>query len=442
MSVLQRYREVLEIDDRTFELSPAYFSSYLSYYQEHLTDHDMFNLTLSLYLLTTGLHRCICPPFDLEVCPPYHPAQRLIFRQVVQTFFKAVSPTFLCNCAEQVVAELLQERHATVKPDLLVEQVTALGPEEYHKQATRNMVLQRFVGHIASVVTSNPSHTHKPLTYQYEGLVEKPSASVLLAVSGWTSRDDNARQSWRGLLQFPGSVYHLRWEAGTFGTIARDAILKVAGMSGSAASVATGLSGSVASAAVVEGAEVAATGCSVSASVLAGGAISLGVVAAVASVIAGAGVISFHSDCKNAAATGRKLATNIKAAAFGQFPVSLIGFSLGCRVIYYCLKELAQDSSRCYIQDVILLGGAAKNDPILWNRLLSAVTGRAVNVYSRKDKVLKIAYKIAMMGKPPVGLGPVLCARMENYDASAYVKSHQDHRQYLEATLLRIGYLA
>ena len=164
-----------------------------------------------------------------------------------------------------------------------------------------------------------------------------------------------------------------------------------------------------------------------------------------ASAIVGISVClrDFTIACQNATITGKQLARHIQENAFGFLPISLIGFSLGCRVIYYCLKELSRTSNKCYIQDVILLGGAAKNDPVLWDRLLKCIVGRAINVYSSRDDTLKYFYRSYMIFKPPpIGLGPVRFTRMENFDASRYITGHQDHRKHLAETLVQIRYLS
>jgi hypothetical protein len=162
----------------------------------------------------------------------------------------------------------------------------------------------------------------------------------------------------------------------------------------------------------------------------------------VVSVALSAIVTKFHKACNKAKFTGRQLARQIASQSFGVGPVSLIGFSLGSRVIYYTLMELYDmGESQVYIQDIVLLGGAAKNDPVIWSELLTQVAGRAVNVHSSHDLVLKRIYNLAMLGKPtPVGQGPVECERVENYDASSYVAGHGEHMIQLKKTLQLIGF--
>ena len=42
--------------------------------------------------------------------------------------------------------------------------------------------------------------------------------------------------------------------------------------------------------------------------------------------------------CRRSAAVGRQLAILLQQRQHGRRPVTLIGFSLGARVIYYCIK--------------------------------------------------------------------------------------------------------
>ena len=118
--------------------------------------------------------------------------------------------------------------------------------------------------------------------------------------------------------------------------------------------------------------------------------------------------------------------------------MSLIGFSLGARVIYCALKTLSElPESRIYIQ----VGGAVQNSANTWAELLTQVAGRAINVYSRHDLVLKGVYSLAMLGKSrPVGQGPVPCCGMQNFDASSYVKGHKEHTRKLAKTLQLLQY--
>ncbi|KAG8002887.1 Transmembrane and coiled-coil domain-containing protein 4 [Nibea albiflora] len=72
----------------------------------------------------------------------------------------------------------------------------------------------------------------------------------------------------------------------------------------------------------------------------------------------------------------------------GKRPVSLIGFSLGARVIYYCLQELANDQgSEGVVEDVVLLGAPVDGSEKAWERMTRVVAGKIVNGYCSKINV-------------------------------------------------------
>jgi len=44
---------------------------------------------------------------------------------------------------------------------------------------------------------------------------------------------------------------------------------------------------------------------------------------------------------------------------------------------------------QCYIQDFTLISGAVANNPLKWDRYLRNIAGKATNVYSQHDEILK-----------------------------------------------------
>jgi hypothetical protein len=176
--------------------------------------------------------------------------------------------------------------------------------------------------------------------------------------------------------------------------------------------------------------------------IAAGGA--LGPIGIALAMFAGTEAITFISDfktgCHQAKFAGTQLARLIINQGFGQGPVNIVGFSLGCRVAYYVCKELARIApGKHIIHNLLLLGGAAKNDPAKWDIALGCVAGRAINVYSQQDSVLYWLYQVVMFHQPaPIGLGPIRSDRFENFDATSYIAGHQEHRTRLSETLIRV----
>lgn len=71
-----------------------------------------------------------------------------------------------------------------------------------------------------------------------------------------------------------------------------------------------------------------------------------------------------------------------------EYPINLIGHSLGARIIHWALYYNSWDDYK--INDVILLGGATDSESGDWEDCAEEINGRLINIYSTKDKVLRI----------------------------------------------------
>ena len=148
----------------------------------------------------------------------------------------------------------------------------------------------------------------------------------------------------------------------------------------------------------------------------------------------------FPNACEKADVAGKILADNIERHAFGLGPVTLIGFSLGTRVIFSCLDRLRTISPDKLVENVILLGGAMNNCAEKWaNAVNPTVAGDVINVYSSQDWTLRYLYTAAMH-ESPIGLGPIECDRVKNYDVESVVGGHQDHRAKMKLVFELIQY--
>ena len=85
---------------------------------------------------------------------------------------------------------------------------------------------------------------------------------------------------------------------------------------------------------------------------------------------------------------GLILADSLIDRNLGVRPITLIGFSLGARVIFSCLHELANKGAFGLVQNVYLFGSpiVAKRDEYLRARMV--VSGRLVNGYASNDWIL------------------------------------------------------
>jgi len=85
---------------------------------------------------------------------------------------------------------------------------------------------------------------------------------------------------------------------------------------------------------------------------------------------------------------GLILADSLIDRNLGARPITLIGFSLGSRVIFSCLRELGKRGATGLVQNAYLFGSpiVAKKDE--YTRARAVVSGRFVNGYATNDWIL------------------------------------------------------
>ncbi|XP_054651012.1 transmembrane and coiled-coil domain-containing protein 4 isoform X2 [Dunckerocampus dactyliophorus] len=163
-----------------------------------------------------------------------------------------------------------------------------------------------------------------------------------------------------------------------------------------------------------------------------------------ASLLAAASVID-HPWCvclNRSAEVGKHLAQVLRSRQQGKRPVSLIGFSLGARVIYFCLQELANDQgSEGVVEDVVLLGAPVDGSEKAWERITRVVAGKIVNGYCRGDWLLGFLYRSSAAQLCVAGLQPISIAdrRVINVDLSSVVKGHLDYMRQMDTILVAVG---
>lgn len=147
----------------------------------------------------------------------------------------------------------------------------------------------------------------------------------------------------------------------------------------------------------------------------------------------------WHTSMVRAAQAGVQLAEAISRTSGASF--TLVGHSLGCRVIYYALEALSSKNEK-FISNVVLLGGAVgRNDREGWSRACLPVAGKIINCYSNKDKVLEYLYRTANAGlSDPIGIRPIIQkdVRITNVDCSDLVESHQRWKPQYSNIIRRI----
>ncbi|KAI0216623.1 hypothetical protein L0F63_005862, partial [Massospora cicadina] len=105
---------------------------------------------------------------------------------------------------------------------------------------------------------------------------------------------------------------------------------------------------------------------------------------------------------------GLILADALINRAQGNRPVTLIGFSLGGRAIFSCLRELlsraATDASAFHlIENVVILGAPITTSRKSWLGLKSLVSGRLINGFISDDWILSFLHRTYNYGRPVAG---------------------------------------
>ena len=126
----------------------------------------------------------------------------------------------------------------------------------------------------------------------------------------------------------------------------------------------------------------------------------------------------------------------------GVRPITLIGFSLGSRVIFYALLELARQQAFGIVQDVFIMGTTVTAPTKTWLQAKSAVSGRFVNAYARNDWVLNYLFRATSGGLSPVaGLRPIEnVPGLENVDVTDKISGHMSYRTFMPLILDQLGF--
>jgi hypothetical protein len=133
---------------------------------------------------------------------------------------------------------------------------------------------------------------------------------------------------------------------------------------------------------------------------------------------------------------GKVLAHALIDGVQGKRPVALMGYSVGARVIYACLVELAEQHAFGLVESVVMMGAPVSSDSRQWRQIRSVVAARVVNVYSTEDYVLGYLYRSTKLEMGVAGLAPVGDIHgIENVDVSKLVSGHDRYR-YLVGTIL------
>lgn len=138
---------------------------------------------------------------------------------------------------------------------------------------------------------------------------------------------------------------------------------------------------------------------------------------------------------------GKVLAHALIDGVQGKRPVTLMGYSVGARVIFACLIELAEQHAFGLVESVVLMGAPAPSYNAEWRKIRSVVAARVVNVYSTDDYVLGYLYRSTKFEMGVAGLGEVKNVHgIENFDMSKLINGHDRYRYLAGKILVNIGF--
>ena len=138
---------------------------------------------------------------------------------------------------------------------------------------------------------------------------------------------------------------------------------------------------------------------------------------------------------------GEVLADALINKAQGERPVTLIGYSLGARVIYTCLMSLAKRRAFGLVESVVFIGAPTPSDTSDWRVMRSVVAGRIINVFSENDYVLGFLYRTSSIQFGVAGLQKVEgLPGVENIDVSDTVNGHLRYRYLVGSILKKTGF--
>ncbi|XP_035551321.1 transmembrane and coiled-coil domain-containing protein 4-like isoform X2 [Juglans regia] len=126
---------------------------------------------------------------------------------------------------------------------------------------------------------------------------------------------------------------------------------------------------------------------------------------------------------------GKLLAEVLLMGLHGNRPVTLIGFSLGARVIFKCLQCLAdtEGDNAGLVERVVLLGAPVSIKDENWEDARKIVAGRFVNAYSSNDWILGIIFRASLLSQGLAGIQAVDIPGIENVDVTHIIEGHSSY---------------
>ncbi|ESQ53471.1 hypothetical protein EUTSA_v10024597mg [Eutrema salsugineum] len=140
---------------------------------------------------------------------------------------------------------------------------------------------------------------------------------------------------------------------------------------------------------------------------------------------------------------GRLLAEVLQKGLQGNRPITLVGFSLGARVIFKCLQTLARQNKTVFflselVERVVLLGAPISINNENWRDVRKMVAGRFINVYATNDWTLGVAFRASLLSQGLAGIQPICIPGIENVDVTHMVEGHSSYLWKTQQILERL----
>lgn len=135
---------------------------------------------------------------------------------------------------------------------------------------------------------------------------------------------------------------------------------------------------------------------------------------------------------------GKLLAGALHERKQGLRPVTLIGYGMGARMIFSCLKHLAKvgkDEGYGIVENAVLLGTPVPVVRKDWANARRVVAGRLINGYSENDWMLGIMYRYQGWAFNSAGISPLDVPGVENANLSSIIQGHLEYKNKIGAIL-------
>lgn len=129
-------------------------------------------------------------------------------------------------------------------------------------------------------------------------------------------------------------------------------------------------------------------------------------------------------------AAGKLLAQSLQRREQGLRPVTLVGYGMGARLIFACLRELGKtpDASCGIVENAVLLGSPVPGANSDWLTARRVVAGRLINGYSQNDWMLGVMYRYQGWSLHSAGIAAINVSGVENVDLSAVIQGHMEYK--------------